>query len=960
MDLLRRFSFLLILLILTGFTAEAQEAGEPGQWHELLSKARSQAKELKKQEERISRFLDLGMWKEAEAAIKQERPGHESSLLQARYLMLQDKFPEAGLLVDDVLSHSHTNQTALLLKMELLTQAWNLPAASEIGNELVRRNDKNVQAAVDLGVISLLQKNYAKALLQAHDLQTRFPLQGEGFFLEAKILYASTQGEGALPLLKKAVQLSPLNADIRFLYGYSFWRSGHPGDLTLMQAEWNFALEIDPMNYLAHWHLGNGYTALTYKEYEPFYTPQILEALKAFDGEILAGNLKGALQLSQQVRHSSPDAVLPVLYGGSAWYMTALQEGAAGTKALDSAAAYFQAALLRSPRFGPAHNGLAAVINARRLSWLYFADSVGLELKRTVMSPGADFNAVFSTLSYYPGKLVQSMVWNELHSARAYLPLLKIAGKHFVIPALHTTLAESMNSSFFNLASTFDNRRWMDIRGVGSGAAGIEYVVAGAYHERNVLLHEFTHLFHHEVLTDIQKRRIRTLYYAAVKNKHTLDYYAAGNEDEYFAQIYEAYFDAFKVHPLDFKSMNTAGLLRSKDPQAYAFIDSLSKNELLSLSGKQQVLKDNYAQVYSTMIGEELSKPVPNPATMQELLRAGASWNSTYMPLILSKASMAIQQKDFTNAETILRNAESQRPDIARIYVLNSELNRALVQEGLLEQAPAFDLRNSYLTKAISVEKDLQLNAELQVIYIDFLISSSRYDLAIVAANEFLTHASAQSSYLREAKEQVSTRISWINALMGYPTAVNGLLSSAEKNPGNTAFLLMAAEGLEANKMTAKAADLLRPLISQAEKRETTVNEHFIVYLAGSGNIAEAVTLMSRTGTPPDSSIWYAKALLATGKVQMATTFLTGLHLPAEPRDRSLLYQTLGTAAVLSSNEKAAIKNYMLALENNAFDLYSASALAALYRKGGRNSEALQVMKHLQDLGIKPGENAPH
>jgi hypothetical protein len=89
--------------------------------------------------------------------------------------------------------------------------------------------------------------------------------------------------------------------------------------------------------------------------------------------------------------------------------------------------------------------------------------------------------------------------------------------------------------------TTFDNRQWMDIRGVGSGAAAIEYVERGAFLERNVILHEYVHLFHGRVLTDAENRKIRSLYYQAMKEKRTLDYYSQNNESEYFAQTYPAY-----------------------------------------------------------------------------------------------------------------------------------------------------------------------------------------------------------------------------------------------------------------------------------------------------------------------------------------------------------------------------------------------------------------------------------
>ena len=624
-----------------------QNSLDLGSAHLLLKTARTQVLALKRADEKIDKLLDLGLWTEAEALLSKERPGHEKSLLEARYLILQSRFNEAELIVDEVLAHSRSNQSALLLKTQLLVQKWKLPDAEIMAADLIKRNDKNIQAAEALGTIYLLEKNYVKATALASLLQTTFPMQAEGFLLEVKVLFSTKLGEGAEPILKKAIMLAPLNVDCRYFYGYLLWRKGQKALLGDMQDQWNFALEINPLYYLIHWHLGNGYTNARFSDYTAINNPVIIEALKTFDPLISSGKITTAIALCSSLKTSYPISSLPYIYAGSAWYLASslFKTEADKTHALDSARTDFRTAVRISPLSGMAHNGLASVLNAERLAFLYFSDSIKQHLLTNIkVSP--DFTRVFTGVDYYPGKLVPAMVWSEMHASTAYLPLLALEKRIFTIIPLHHTLAESLNEPYFNTGITFDNRQWMDIRGVGSGAVGIEYLLAGGYRERNVLLHEFTHLFHHDVLTEQQQRRIRSLYYAAMKNKATLDYYASNNEDEYFAQAYESFFDAVKVHPLDYKSMNTRAELKAKDPKAYGFIDSLVNLSAASESNAQ-LLKDNYAQVYANIVQEELNKPVPGKTKIKDALNKAIAYNASYLPLLISKACSAMKLQKY-------------------------------------------------------------------------------------------------------------------------------------------------------------------------------------------------------------------------------------------------------------------------------------------------------------------------
>ena len=936
-----------------------QNSLDLGSAHLLLKAARTQILALKRADEKIDKLLDLGLWTEAEALLSAERPGHEKSLLEARYLILQSRFTEAELIVDEVLTHSHSIQTALLLKTQLLIQKWKLPDAEIMAADLIKRNDKNIQAAEALGTIYLLEKNYVKATTLANLLQTTFPLQAEGFLLEVKVLFSTKLGEGAEPILKKAIMLAPLNADCRYFYGYLLWRKGQKALLGDMQDQWNFALEINPLYYLIHWHLGNGYTNARFSDYTAINNPVIIEALKTFDPLISSGKITTAIALCSSLKTSYPISSLPYIYAGSAWYLASslFKTEADKTHALDSARTDFRTAVRISPLSGMAHNGLASVLNAERLAFLYFSDSIKQHLLTNIkVSP--DFTRVFTGVDYYPGKLVPAMVWSEMHASTAYLPLLALEKRIFTIIPLHHTLAESLNEPYFNTGITFDNRQWMDIRGVGSGAVGIEYLLAGGYRERNVLLHEFTHLFHHDVLTEQQQRRIRSLYYAAMKNKATLDYYASNNEDEYFAQAYESFFDAVKVHPLDYKSMNTRAELKAKDPKAYGFIDSLVNLSAASESNAQ-LLKDNYAQVYANIVQEELNKPVPGKTKIKDALNKAIAYNASYLPLLISKANFAIQQKDYTTAETILRNAENLNTDYAPVYTGNATLNRALFEDGLLEQSQGFDLQNTWLLKALSVEKDLQLKANLANAYVDFLVLNCKYPLAINSALEYTAHAPTISTYLRDAKLEIQTKAVLLKCLLGYAEGLPALTRQARDMPV-TSTLIRLAEAYAANKNFLTAIETLEPMgIENLKKKNsnTILLAHLCVYEAAAGNISKAQIWYTALAKPLDSSIWYSRAMLGAGKAAQALLYLNQLPVPMEPEPRSFYYQCQGLIYLRLKNDKSAIISFKSALDNNPYDYTSAITLIDIYTRTGKNAEINFLKARLINQELKPGEN---
>jgi len=100
-------------------------------------------------------------------------------------------------------------------------------------------------------------------------------------------------------------------------------------------------------------------------------------------------------------------------------------------------------------------------------------------------------------------------------------------------------------------------------------------VMHGSY---NVAFHEFGHLIHW-LFTYQQNVELKRLYIQAKKEKYTLDWYAASNELEYFAQGIEAYLSEQKIPGQPAAMNNTKQKLYEKDIYLYKFIESLLNQE---------------------------------------------------------------------------------------------------------------------------------------------------------------------------------------------------------------------------------------------------------------------------------------------------------------------------------------------------------------------------------------------
>ena len=743
--------FLHILLIFLSFPALAQQPDDVAAVRQKLEQEREtilQATNINPAQQ-ASRMLELGLWQEAAQVLQAAKPSAQTMLTKAKQLILQNEFAQAEELVQEVLKESPKQRDALLLQSKLQVQAWKLSEAMATARQVWQAYPEDEAAALAIGRILLLQKEYEEALVWAKKVVQRNPGNAAAYLLESDVYFWNQKPELAEAPLLKSLNLNPFDADARFNYGYAIWRRVDATQLNDMAAQWELALALNPLHYVTHWHWGNGHTNLTYADYAQPEDEQVRKALEAADKLISQNKIQDALQAAVVVQQMYPASVLPAMLRGSAYYMAFDMDR---RTRLDSAQAIFQRILQKKKHYGPAHNALAAVIKQKQLTYLHNYDSLHQVVQQTVIEDPVNFARVFPDVAYYPGDEVQKMVWSQLYESIIYFPFLSKQGETFVIPPLHHDLATAMHSPYFRQATTFDNRQWMDIRGVGSGAAAIEYVVRGSYLERNVVLHEYTHLYHQMVFTDAEKREVRRLYFNAMKEGRTLDYYSANNEHEYLAQTYPAYFEPVKVHALNHKSINTTADLKARDPQLYTFLNQLVKRQRAYLAGDKQAMASNWAQVYLNLAERAQRARELDKAAI--LLDTSLVWDAQYQPAILAYAGVKQQQKDYAAAGEWLEKAKSINPDYAPIYLAEAEVKEAQKQDGQLKAEEALQAQVQLYRKALALEDDLLLRAAINEQFREFYVSYGLMPEAIAVAEEYLQDAPTVSTYLRDRRDE--------------------------------------------------------------------------------------------------------------------------------------------------------------------------------------------------------------
>jgi tetratricopeptide (TPR) repeat protein len=914
---------------------------------------------------RVVRLLELGLYDDADSVLAGAAPRTpELALAEAELRFRQYRFDEARRTVDAVLAQQPRNRPARLLSIRLAIQAWQLDWAREQAQPLVARRRRDVDAGVLLGRIALLEKDHEEALAWAQRVQTWSPRDAAASLLEADVRFWMNDPAGAEAALRRALEADPFDPDARFAYGYALWRRGVPALLPAMEAQWRLALEADPLHHATHWHLGNGHTPLTYADYAPVADSTARAALAPVDSLLAQGRGDEAIALTRALEAELPGSVLPMLWRGSAYYA---RRGEV-TAALDSAQAAFRAVLRAFPGFGPAHNGLAAVLKQRQFRALAAYDSLEAALAATPITevPGL-YDVVPDLRTDSDGRLAR-MVSQQLGPASAFVPLIARLGRRFQILPLHQDLAAATGDPSFRTSTTFDHRQWMDIRGVGGsevGAAGIEYVERGSHQERNVLLHEFMHLVHAGALTDRQRRELRRLHLDAVREGSAIDYYAASNEQEYLAQAVEAYLSLVKVHPLNHKAMNTRADLRERDPAAFAFVEGLVEEMERSLAGDPGALQSNRAEVYVNL-SEEV-RGDPDLSSGVRLERAAAMLDSAlvqdgaYLPAMLSYAALQRDRGRPERAEEWLARAEAIDP----AYAPTLAARAALVAADPSDLPGAGDTRASFLRRAAELEEEPLARAGYFRDLWELYAALGRVPEAIAIAQEYASTAPELTARLRTAREEAIEAAARLRSEAGYPEEALALyqqrIASAPQDfplRGRYAdALVLAGRDEEAVGML---EDALRVLEAAGDADAgIAVRLAELRLEAGDTAAARAVvdSLLRRPAAVEDvvEATRLVRVLITLGEVTEAHRRLAMLPEHRDPAPRAELDFARGWISAWRGDLQGAEELYRSAV---AADPYNWRARVALYRLLGglgRGAEAQEVAYAATTLPLPAG-----
>lgn len=891
----------------------------------------------------LKQLQDLGDWDFVLAEINDSKglSKIDKTVLLAKNAWFHNDFLKAERLLSALSDREKEDVEVQRLLATLAIEAWKLDKAEAIANKIWKQNKEDIETELVLGRALLLQKKYDEALVLAKNRIVSNPDKSAGYFMKADVHFWNQEPEKAEKALKQGLKINPFNADARFYYGYAIWRRIDATQINDMVAQWEIALALNPLHFKTHWHMGNGHTNKTFVDYADPNEDQIRLKLAKADSLFTNGNKNQALAIAKQVSSEYPNSVLPDMHYASLLYSDFDTVDRASN--LAEAEQIFLNILNRKEHYGPAHNGLSAVIKSQRAPYLAHYETTRTALLNAEITNVADMLELFPDVAYYPGDVAKGMVWNQLYTAVVYFPFLVEQERTFVIPPLHEDLALAMNMSYFRYNTTFDNRQWMDIRGVGSGAASIEYTERGAYGERNVLLHEYVHLFHMQVMTDSQNREIRSLYYNAMENGLTLDYYSKNNESEYFAQTYPAYFEEDKVHPLDFKSMNTTSDLKQKDSKMYAFLDALVTKEKAYLNGDASAMASNWAQVYVNKANRAVKEDVE---MVYKHLKTALQYDVVYIPAYLVYAKQLLREERFEEAYAKLEQAKNIDSDYAPIYMVEAEWLKATKPEAIAEQAALYK-------KAYTMETDYMEKANNSQVLRTLYYNQGMLPKALETAEEYVENGSSISTYLRDRKEAAQSFSAWQRALLKDVSQLETLAYLVSQRPHNYNMRVQYAEALLVNKKYEEVIEVLLASYKNLQASKVTRTDFELLLAEAYEGLEDTKKMQSYLDKVMQEDrkksnlnnlyiLRLSNLLIRQGDIEKALSYTKDVDATDSPLVQGALAFVESQVALKQGEEDVAIGLLEQSLQMNP---YHVNAIKSLEELAAKNTKAQKIWK---------------
>lgn len=468
-------------------------------------------------------------------------------------------------------SSAHRNSPELLIEYGWTYLAAEEPArAREFFENALQVSPSDASAQVGLAGVLLLDRNYEKATEMLRALLVREPKDSIAHAMLARLLLECSRGAEAIEEARRAMALDPYSVEA--LYTLACVKSSERNADEARSLAWR-VISLDSFNVGARRLLSQ------YLDGQAGYEQKVSAQARA--------HCERARSLKREGNLSSAIAEFEAALNVEPRYYRALI-GLADLRLkqgdYERAATAARQAIAVDPEGASAHLELSCAYR-------------GINEHARIEIGGVDFAAVFYAGSAPPAYAATREIFPNYGSlnrrqqevvdysvAPLSLFLLRLArhkARHYLL-ALDERLSDLSGFADDGSEKTFDGRYYASIRGVGGRIAmsGIEYLDQAARGGFNTIAHEFAHQVHMAALTKNQVKSIRRLYDHARQAGRVLDYYAAANEYEYFAQGYEAFISERKRPALGITARHTRDELLSRDPDLYRF--------LVELCGRQQ------------------------------------------------------------------------------------------------------------------------------------------------------------------------------------------------------------------------------------------------------------------------------------------------------------------------------------------------------------------------------------
>ena len=489
----------------------------------------------------------------------------------ARVARARFKYAYALTMLDKA-AFTHLNSPSLLAEYGTLYLASEQPQKSrQYFETALRFSPFDVPANIGLAAVELHDRQYQSAVARLRQCLERAPRNSSARSMLARVLLEMNKVDEAAEQARNATELDGYNVDALYLLALVKSIARNREECVLLARR---VLSIDPLNFSARRMLAQYLDGRTGYE-QQVSAPARLHYSRGNSFRHDGDHSRAVDEFEASLR------IEPAYYRA----LTALADIYLRRRDYDRAAAIAEKAVKLDPNgaigqfeLSCAHRGL----NERASIEIGAVDFEAQFFDRPIPVSYAKTREIFANYR----SLTRRQQWvidNAIGPLAAFLPKLASRKARHYLLAFDQQPGDLQGFSDVIGEKTLDGRFYSSIRGIGGlvTASGIEYIDQAAFGGFNTIAHEFAHQVHIAGLGKNEVDEIRRLYDRASREERVLDYYAASDEYEYFAQGYEAYISETKRPSAGITGRHTRRELFLRDPGLYGFLVRLTaKNEL--------------------------------------------------------------------------------------------------------------------------------------------------------------------------------------------------------------------------------------------------------------------------------------------------------------------------------------------------------------------------------------------